>query len=81
MKITTDRYIPNTPFTVYFDNKWFTSCILPIDSLECYVEIKMSSIFNPSGTTIPPDYSDWMKKSIKLDVYYGDFDNNFGKQF
>jgi hypothetical protein len=85
MKITADRYIPNTPFSVYSNDERIDTCTIEEIFLECYVELPIWKVLERSHATggysnYNYSYGDSINESYIFDVYYGDYNNNFGKK-
>ena len=85
MKITADRYIPNTPFSVYSNDERIDTCTIEENSLECYMELPIWKVLERSHATggysnYHYSYGDSINESYIFDVYYGDYNNNFGKK-
>ena len=86
LKITTDQYVPNTPFSLYSNNERIDTCTIEENSLECYMELPIWKVLERSYPTSGNvadwyySYGDSIKESLKFDVYYGDNINNFGKK-
>ena len=85
LKITTDQYVPNTPFSLYSNNERIDTCTIEENSLECYMELPIWKVLERSHATggysdYFYSYGDSITESYKFDVYYGDYNNNFGKK-
>jgi hypothetical protein len=88
MKITADKYIPNTPFTLHSSSYGsFQGCTIPENSLECYIKIPISKFTDmirnqqKSNEKYICDGQITDKvKSQQIVVYYGFPNNNFGNK-